>query len=112
MNDSYVFFRVLKENVIKGAFGTQLIAQRTIAVDKNYIPLGFLLWLDTTHNMEYKNASFRKLVLANDIGAAIKGAVRGDIFFGYGAEGEDNASYQHSRGEYYLLIPKKIAKKL
>lgn len=112
MNDSYIFFKILKENTIKGAFGTQLIPQRTMAVDKNYIPLGFLLWVDTIHNLEHKNVSFRKVVLANDIGSAIKGAIRGDIFFGYGVEGEDNASYQYSGGKYYLLIPKKIAKKL
>lgn len=112
MNDSYIFFKILKENTIKGAFGTRLIPQRTMAIDKNYIPLGFLLWVDTTHNMEHKNASFRKVVLTNDIGSAIKGAVRGDIFFGYGVEGEDNASYQYSGGKYYLLFPKKIAKKL
>ena len=112
MNDSYIFLKILKENTVKGSFGTELIPQRTMAIDKNYIPLGFLLWVDTVHNLEHKNISFKKAVLANDVGSAINGAIRGDIFFGYGSDGENNASYQYSEGKYYLLIPKKIAKKL
>ena len=112
MNDSYVFFKIIKDNTIKGAFGTKLVPQRTMAIDIKYIPLGFLLWVETIHNLEHKNLSFNKIVLANDVGSAIKGAVRGDIFFGFGSKGEDSASFQHSSGKYFLLIPKKIARKL
>lgn len=50
------------------------------------------------------------MVIANDTGSAINGAVRGDIFFGFGEEGEDNASYQYASGEYYLLVPIRIFK--
>ena len=83
-----------------------------MAIDIKYIPLGFLLWVETIHNLEHRNLSFNKIVLANDVGSAIKGAVRGDIFFGFGSKGEDSASFQHSSGKYFLLIPKKIARKL
>ena len=58
------------------------------------------------------NKSFNKLVIANDTGSAIKGAVRGDIFFGSGVDGEDNASYQSSGGEYFLLLPQRVINKL
>ena len=111
-NESYIFFKILDNNVVSGAFGTKLVPFRTIAVDTRYIPLGFPLWLETKHNQKNKTTDFNKLVIANDTGSAIKGGVRGDIFFGSGTDGENNASYQYSNGEYFLLIPTRIAKKL
>lgn len=111
-NESYIFFKILDNNVVSGAFGTKLVPFRTIAVDTRYIPLGFPLWLETKHNQKNKTTDFNKLVIANDTGSAIKGGVRGDIFFGSGTDGENNASYQYSNGVYFLLIPTRIAKKL
>ncbi|MDR0571348.1 MAG: MltA domain-containing protein [Rickettsiales bacterium] len=112
VNASYIFFRLLEENGITGAFGMRLIPMRTIAVDRDTIPLGFPLWLNTYHTMRDGRREFNKLVIANDTGSAIKGSVRGDIFFGYGNFGEEQAGYQYSEGEYYLLIPEKIVRKL
>lgn len=112
INESYIFFKILENNKFKGAFGSNLIPFRTIAVDKNYIPLGFPLWLNTTHITENEKNDFSKLVIANDTGSAIKGAVRGDIFFGFGENGEENASYQYSTGKYYLLVPQRVLKKI
>ncbi|MBR2141050.1 MAG: MltA domain-containing protein [Rickettsiales bacterium] len=111
-NKSYIFFRIIENNAVVGAFGTTLVPYRTIAVDKKYIPLGFPLWLETTHNTKRRNTDFNKIVIANDTGSAINGAVRGDIFFGSGVDGENDASFQYSSGTYYLLIPTKIVKKL
>ena len=111
-NESYIFFKILEDNVVTGSFGTQLIPFRTIAVDTRYIPLGFPLWLNTRHTQKDRIEEFSKLVIANDTGSAIKGGIRGDIFFGSGIDGENNASYQHSDGEYFLLIPTKIVRKL
>ena len=48
-----------------------------------------------------------KLVVAQDIGSAIKGIVRGDYFWGSGAdENLDKAGKMNSSGKYYILIPK------
>jgi membrane-bound lytic murein transglycosylase A len=111
VNKSYIFFKILDNNKIKGAFDMELIPFRTIAVDKKIIPFGFPLWLNTTHNKKDKKNEFNKIVIANDTGSAIEGVIRGDIFFGFGEEGENNATFQYSTGKYYLLIPTKIAKK-
>ena len=111
-NDSYIFFKIIENGNITGAFGSELIPFRTIAVDKKYIPLGFPIWLSTTHNTKNNTKAFNKLVISNDTGSAIKGAVRGDIFFGSGLDGENNASYQSSTGEYFLLLPQRVIKKI
>ena len=70
------------------------------------------MWLSTIHNTKNGNKDFNKLVISNDTGSAIKGAIRGDIFFGSGTTGESNASYQSSTGEYFLLLPQRIINKL
>lgn len=111
-NKSYIFFKILNTNTIKGAFGMELVPFRTIAVDKNYIPFGFPLWLETKHTLQNTTEDFNKIVIANDTGSAMNGAIRGDIFFGSGTNGENNASFQYSGGQYYILIPLQIAKKL
>ena len=112
INKSYIFFRLSDNKKISGTFGTELVPYRTIAVDTRYIPLGFPLWLNTKYNVNGKMQDFNKIVLSNDTGSAIKGNIRGDIFFGYGKYAEDVASAQHYFGEYFLLLPKQIAKKL
>ena len=111
-NDSYIFFKIVENGKITGAFGSELIPFRTMAVDKKYMPFGFPIWLSTTHNTRNSIKPFNKLVISNDTGSAIKGAVRGDIFFGSGIDGENNASYQYSTGEYFLLLPQRIVKKI
>lgn len=111
INKSYIFFKILSDNKFIGAFGSELIPFRTIAVDKKYIPLGFPLWLNTIHTKKNNKEEFNKIVIANDTGSSIKGPIRGDIFFGFGTTGEQDATFQYSAGEYYLLIPIKILKK-
>jgi membrane-bound lytic murein transglycosylase A len=112
MNESYVFFKLLKDGKFVGSFGTELVPFRTMAVDSKYIPLGFPLWVNTTHNRENSNVAFNRMLFANDVGSAVKGVNRGDIFFGFGEFGEINSSFQRAIGQYFLLIPVKIAKKL
>jgi membrane-bound lytic murein transglycosylase A len=112
VNDSYIFFKMLENSGIVGAFGTSLVATRTIAVDNDTIPLGFPLWLNTQHVTKDDRRQLNKLVIANDTGSAIKGSVRGDIFFGYGEIAEEAASYQYSEGKYYILLPERIVRKL
>ena len=54
----------------------------------------------------------QRLVVAQDTGGAIKGAVRGDFFWGYGKQAEQYAGRMKSRGEYYLLLPLATAERV
>lgn len=85
--------------------GVPLRAGRSLAVDRRYIPLGSLLWLETTGPDREK---IEKLVVAQDIGGAIKGAVRGDYFWGSGKDDVlDYAGRMNSAGRYFIMLPKK-----
>ncbi len=83
-NPSFVFFRELKGPGPIGAQGVPLTPGRSLAVDRKYIPLGVPLWLDTTDPLS-PDTPLRRLVVAQDTGGAIKGPVRGDLFWGFGA---------------------------
>jgi membrane-bound lytic murein transglycosylase A len=48
----------------------------------------------------------RRLVLAQDTGGAIRGAVAGDMFWGYGDEAGRLASGMQARGRYFMLLPR------
>ena len=87
-NPRYIFF---KEEALaagdlsvgpKGAQGVALTPGRSIAVDPLSIPYGTPVWLGSTG----RAAQLQKLVLAQDTGSAIVGAVRADYFAGTGAE--------------------------
>jgi membrane-bound lytic murein transglycosylase A len=103
LNPSYVFFRTLKGDQPIGAEGVELTPLRSLATDPAFIALGSPVWLDTTDG---KGASLQRLMIAQDTGGAIKGAVRGDVFWGYGADAEAQAGAMQSRGQYFVLLPK------
>jgi len=116
-NPSYVFFQELVAPANGGtgsptgpigAQGVPLTPGRSLAVDRLFLPLGIPLWLDTQDPLDAER-SLRRLVIAQDTGGAIKGPVRGDIFFGFGAQAEAQAGRMNARGRYYLLLPKSIA---
>ena len=108
-NPSYVFFRVLKTDPI-GAQGVPLIPEASLAVDKKFVPYGTPIWLETTLPDTGKGEKeYNKLLIAQDTGGAIKGPVRGDVFFGRGNRAAKLASFMKQKGEYYLLLPKKVA---
>ena len=50
----------------------------------------------------------RRLMVAQDTGGAIRGAVRGDVFFGHGTEAEGLASGMAERGRWFLLLPRGV----
>jgi membrane-bound lytic murein transglycosylase A len=66
----------------RGAQGVQLTPGRSVAVDRAFIALGTPLWLDSTEPLS--PTPLRRLVLAQDTGAAIQGAARADLFWGWG----------------------------
>lgn len=106
-NASYVFFKLLPADTDGplGSLNVPLTPQRSIAVDKVYVPLGFPVWLDTTVPGS-DDQPYRRLVLAQDTGGAIAGAVRADLFWGAGDKAERMAGEMKQPGRLYLLVPK------
>jgi len=106
-NPRYIFFRVLEGEGPIGAQGVALTPGRSLAVDPDFVPLGAPVWLDT--NMPGRpHEPLRRLVVAQDVGAAIKGPVRGDLFWGAGEAALEYAGRMKERGGYYLLLPKTV----
>ncbi len=107
-NPSYVFFQVLNGDGPNGSEGVMLTAGRSLAVDRSFLPLGLPIWLDVADPLE-PGSRVRRLVVAQDTGGAIKGPVRGDLFWGHGPEAEARAGRMRSAGGYWLLIPLAVA---
>lgn len=105
-NPRYIFFRTLDGDGPLGAQGVALTPGRSLAVDPEHVPLGVPLWLDTK---DPDGHPLRRLVMAQDTGAAIKGAIRGDFFWGAGPGAFDKAGRMKSRGGYWLMLPRQNA---
>jgi membrane-bound lytic murein transglycosylase A len=103
-NPSYVFFREVQGEAPIGAEGAALTPGRSLAVDRTFLPLGIPIWLDAQDGAE----TIRRLVIAQDTGGAIRGPVRGDLYWGFGAEPERRAGAMKARGSYYLFLPKGV----
>lgn len=108
LNPSYVFFRILDGEGPVGAQGVVLTPGRSLAVDPSFVPYGVPIWLDTTDPL-LGGAPLRRLVIAQDTGGAIKGPIRGDVFWGVGDEAEARAGLMKQPGRYYLLLPRAAA---
>lgn len=113
-NPSYVFFKRLTTLGAVGAAGAVLTPQRSLAVDNHYIPYGLPLFMETCLPALPGSVvtSFNRTLIAQDTGGAIRGPVRGDIFFGGGQNAEYLAGYMKGHGIYSLLVPKEIASHL
>ena len=109
MNKAFVFFQLLNTPDAIGTQGVPLTPAYSLAVDNNVIPLGFPIWL-TTRVPNPKDLSktlpFNRLMLAQDTGGAIKGVIRGDIYFGTGKTAALQAGGMKHRGKVWLLLPK------
>lgn len=105
-NPSYVFFRELPAGLSGplGALGVPLAAQRSIAVDPRYIPVGAPVFLSTTQ--PNSSEPMRRLMLAQDTGGAIKGGVRADFYWGAGYEAGRQAGAMKQQGRMWVLMPK------
>jgi membrane-bound lytic murein transglycosylase A len=106
-NPSFVFFREITGDGPVGAQRVALTPGRSLAVDRAFIPLGVPIWLEAQER--FSNGVYRRLVIAQDTGGAIKGPVRGDLFWGYGKEAAEGAGAMNARGRYYLLLPRSVA---
>ena len=102
---SYVFFREIPDGPGGpiGALGVPLTAGRSVAVDPRTTPLGFPVFLATSHPGDKEH--FNRLVMAQDTGGAIRGAVRADYFWGFGADAYAQAARMKESGRMWLLMP-------
>lgn len=103
-NPRYVFYQIINGDGPVGSEGVPLTAGRSMAVDPRYVALGLPLFLDT---VEPSGQPLRRLVMAQDTGAAIKGPVRGDFFWGTGEEAFEKAGRMKSSGRYWVLLPQR-----
>ena len=106
VNPSYVFFRELPNQLSAplGALGVPLTDEYSIAVDARTIPLGAPVFLSTTY--PDSTEPLNRLMLAQDTGGAIKGAVRADFFWGYGEQAGVQAGRMKQSGQMWVLFPK------
>ena len=102
-NASYIFFRKLKTANPIGGQGVELTPEYSLAVDKRFIPYGLPIWLETDLA---DGAKFHRLMIAQDTGGAIKGAIRGDIFLGAGKQAQHMAGLLKQEGRYFMLVPR------
>jgi membrane-bound lytic murein transglycosylase A len=104
-NPAYVFFRELPPSPLGpvGAQGVPLTPQRSIAVDTLTTPLGAPVFLSTTSPLSSR--PLNRLVVAQDTGTAIKGAVRADFFWGFGDEAGQLAGRMRQSGRMWVLYP-------
>jgi len=107
-NPSYVFFRAtpLTDPAVgpTGALGVPLTQQRSIAVDPSFIPLGSPVFLEMSEPVTGR--LLRRLVVAQDTGGAIRGVLRADYFWGFGAAAGELAGRTRQQGRFWVLLPR------
>ena len=107
-NKSYVFFRLLDgkegEDGPIGAQGVSLTPGRSLAVDPSFHALGLPVFVEAPE-LKGDGAPFRRLMIAQDVGSAIKGVERGDIYWGSGDDAGAIAGKTLAPAEFIVLLP-------
>lgn len=113
-NASFVFFRALPHNVAYGVKDIPLTPGYSLAVDQSWIPIGAPLWLSTTRPdaVTAHQKVLQRLMIAQDTGGAIRGMVRGDVFWGQGERARAIAGKMKNKGYYWLLLPRPMVTKM
>jgi membrane-bound lytic murein transglycosylase A len=117
-NKSFVFFREVKvDDPSLGAPGAQQVSLtplRSMAIDRSLWMFGTPIWLDAKvpSGPAGEMQAFRHLLIAQDTGTAIKGHVRGDVYWGWGDKAALIAGHMKSPGSMIVLLPKKLAARL
>ena len=107
-NERYIFFKDTRTAAAGRLEGVPLTAQRSLAIDVAFTPYGTPIWIDTQRPVAGKPGPleiYRRLMIAQDSGAAIKGPARGDVFFGGGAQAADWAGRMVGGGRAIVLVP-------
>jgi membrane-bound lytic murein transglycosylase A len=114
-NKSFIFFRKLTLQAALGSQGVALTPGYSLAIDKQWIPMGAPLWLSTTRpdsRNPQTHKPMQRLMIAQDTGGAIKGKVRGDVFWGGGDKATLIAGHMKNEGHYWLLLPRHTLSRL
>jgi membrane-bound lytic murein transglycosylase A len=115
-NASYVFFRELSGAEASGPLGVleiPLTDGRSLAVDAGVHAIGTPIFVSAptlTHATKGAHATrggaFERLMIAQDVGSAIKGPERGDIYFGSGLAAGQLAGITKHPGNFFVLLPR------
>ena len=109
-NKSYVFFRALDaeegRDGPRGAQGVALTPGRSLAVDTAYHRLGLPVFVMADGLMTERGRPFRRLMIAQDVGSAIRGPERGDIYWGTGEDAGAIAGSTRHKARFHVLLPK------
>jgi membrane-bound lytic murein transglycosylase A len=110
-NKSYVFFRELPKTEAGegpvGAQGVALTPGRSLAVDASYHALGTPIFVAAPELRTPDGTPFHRLMIAQDVGSAIRGPERGDIFFGTGEAAGAIAGTTKHKARFFVLLPKR-----
>ncbi len=110
-NKSFVFFRELAGAEASGPLGVlsiPLVAGRSLAVDTGFHAIGTPVYVvapTITYAKGTKDSGFQRLMIAHDVGSAIRGPERGDIYFGSGATAGRLAGITKHPGSFFVLLP-------
>ena len=118
LNKSYVFFREISiADETLGAVGAaqvNLTPLRSMAVDRAHWMFGTPMWIETVYPPEAKkdDPHINRLMIAQDTGSAIKGHIRGDVYWGWGEEAALIAGHMKSPGQMTVFLPNAVARRL
>ncbi|MCH9765896.1 MAG: MltA domain-containing protein [Alphaproteobacteria bacterium] len=109
-NQSFIFFRELTAadpDCALGVLQIPLSAHRSLAVDTSFHEIGVPIYV-VAPNMEHvdQDLGLNRLMIAQDVGSAIRGPERGDVFFGSGVEAGRQAGLTLHQGAFYVLKPR------
>jgi membrane-bound lytic murein transglycosylase A len=114
-NRSYIFFRLLEgADGPFGSAGVGLTAGHSLAVDLRHLPMHAPLWLSASYPDPDGDihVDMNRLMVAQDTGGAIRGEIRGDVFWGFGDRAANIAGRMQNAGRYWLLLPNKLAEQM
>ena len=113
-NPRYVFFSLEEpregETGPAGAMGIPLTPLGSVAVDRDYNPMGVPMFVQTT--APGLGGEWSGMLVAQDTGGAVNGPVRGDIYFGTGVEAGERAGTMNAPGRLWVLLPRAVADRM
>lgn len=102
-NASYIFFRAHEAPAPLGGAGTPLVAEESLAIDDALYPYGLDVMVATRDPLA-PDKPFIRMMRTADKGSAIKGLIRGDIYFGSGDRAGEKAGRMNAKGCLYVFL--------
>ncbi len=112
-NASFIFFQEHNEPGVPGcgpvgSLGVTLTEGRSLAVDTSYHALGTPVYVSSPGLTHHGEDGFHRLMVAQDVGSAIRGAERGDIFWGTGDHAGRLAGATVHKGNFFVLLRREL----